>query len=153
VQTAITTTFKDIVEDSKTDVLLELCRPEVQDCAIVGSLLDQLAKLAINITTFKVVRIDVGANEVNAFMDVPHVPMVLFFPANNKTALSYNGVASMSNITDFVSKTASHPFSISIAAVEPEPVKPDRVTETANSETEALSHVANTLHRLQSNVM
>ena len=61
---------------------------------------------------FKVVRVDVDANEVSALFEIPHVPLLLFFPAQNKTGISYNGAATEAKILEHASKHASTPFEV-----------------------------------------
>jgi len=151
VQSLVTTTFKEVVEDTNADVLVELCKPDVTECGAIGVMLDQLAKAAEGISTFKIARADVAANEISAFLEVSHVPQVLFFPANNKTGLPYDGIATVAKIADFVSEHASFPFQVSadtLSKYSPPPPPPQPTLD--NVETDAAAFVAHTLHLTQS---
>jgi len=152
VQVAVTSTLPEIIKDEHHDVLLELCKAGSKDCATLGAVVDQVAAATENVTTFKVVRIDVDANEVSALFEFPHVPLLLLFKAQNKTAISYNGVASPANILQMVSKTSSTPFEVPQYIIDAEAQKSDgqddegaQAQKAAELEALALEQVSATL--------
>lgn len=159
VQVAVTTTLMDIINDDKTDVLMEFCKPGLQDCALLGAVTDQVAKAAENITSFRVARINIDANEVSAFFELPHVPLLLLFRAANKTGISYNGAATPVNILQFVANYSSmENFPIpekllsEVAVEESDETKQKTNEDESKVEDAALAHVTSTLHGMKDEV-
>ena len=161
VHVAVTSTLMDIIRDEKKDVLLELCKPSLQDCATLAGVMDATAKAAESITTFKVARVDVEANEVSALFEIPHVPLLLFFPAQNKTGVSYNGPATVANIMEYAATKASTPFEVPAAVKEAEKKQKEKekskvaeptAEEVARAESQAAEQVSAMLHKMQATV-
>jgi len=161
VQTAVTSTMMEIINDSKHDVLMEFCKPGLEDCTTLSVVTDQVAKVAENITTFKVARINVEANEVSAYFELPHIPLLLLFRASNKTGISYNGVATPLQILQFASNHSStEPFAIpdkllaeDNSATTSEEEEQKAQEEHSKIEDMAVAHVTSTLHAMQANAM
>jgi len=154
VQVAVTSTLADIITDKQADVLVELCKPAMKDCALLATIMDSVAAVTENITTFKVVRINVDANEVNALFEIPHVPLLLYFPGNNKTGLSYDGPATGAKILEYVTEHAAKPFKVPEAVLDAAKAAPVQKAapspeEIAKIEAQAAKHVTNVLHTMQ----
>jgi len=151
VQVTVANTLMEVIGDAKKDVLLELCQPGVSECPLLSNIINQVARATKNVTTLKVARINVELNEVTAFFDIPHVPLLLFFKAQNKTALSYSGVATPGKILEYISTSATHTFEIQEEmTAEFDPIVEEEPNESQsklkNIEEQAMAHVANTLH-------
>jgi len=161
VQVAVTTTLLDIIKDDKQDVLLELCKPSMEDCATLGGVMDSTAKAVEHVKTFKVVRVDVESNEVSALFEIPHVPLLLFFPAQNKTGVSYNGAATEAKILEYVASQASTPFEVPTAVKEAEQMEKAQAQaqkvaptpeEVAKVEAQAAEQVSAMLHKMKTDL-
>lgn len=162
VQTVVANTLMATIQDTEKDILLELCRPGHPDCSTLANITNHVAALTGSVPSFKTARINVDLNEVGAFFEIPHIPLLLFFAAKNKTALSYTGVAAPSNIMQFVSAHATTPFDVPDVPEDDGEADPNSSgnPEDAPSqqdlnkiEAQAAAHVASTLHALQSNVI
>jgi len=85
VKTVVLDTFKDMVLDPNSDVLLHIWAPWCGHCRAMMPVYDNVARKTREVPNFIVAKIDASVNDLEAFgLDIVEYPTILFFTKSNK---------------------------------------------------------------------
>jgi len=104
-------TFQDVVYDKEKDVFVEFYAPWCGHCKKLSPIWDELGEIfedrAPNVV---IAKMDATANSLPDGIDISGFPTLIFFPADNKQGVIYNGDRDLDNLKDFVLEHASRPI-------------------------------------------
>jgi len=107
------TTFEKIVMDESKDVLVEFYAPWCGHCKQLAPIYDELGEKFANVNSVVIAKMDATANEVDhPEVNVQGFPTILFFPAGEKHAVSYDGSRDLDGFVDFLKDNAKVPFTL-----------------------------------------
>jgi len=100
--------FDDIVLNTEKDVFVEFYAPWCGHCKSLAPVWDQLGEAFEDVQTVTIAKMDATANAAPETLEIRGFPTLIFFPADNKNGLPYNGERDLESLKEFVSSHASH---------------------------------------------
>jgi len=104
--------YKEIVEDSTKDVLVEYYAPWCGHCKSLAPIYDELGNFYKSIPSVVIAKIDATANDVPPSLGIRGFPTIKFFPADNKQPLDYEGPRELTDLAEFVHRSAAIKFDL-----------------------------------------
>ncbi|EGG25306.1 protein disulfide isomerase [Cavenderia fasciculata] len=136
VKVVVAKTYNEIVLDTTKDVLVEFYAPWCGHCKNLEPIYKQLGEhFATTAKSVVIAKIDATANDVPSELGITGFPTILYFRANDKTPLSFEGHRDFDSLSNFVSSNASveKHAETQETTQEQEPVKTTTTEETAES--------------------
>lgn len=113
VKVLVAHTFKDIVQDSSKDVLVEFYAPWCGHCKKLAPVFDELGSLYSSVPSVIVAKIDATANDVPPKLNIRGFPTIILFPADKKdTPVEYQGSRTLDDLAQFIHTHASQKFEL-----------------------------------------
>ena len=109
VRVLVAKNFKEVVMDSKKDVLVEFYAPWCGHCKKLAPEYSKVAKKFKGSGSLLICKIDATENEFENF-DIQEFPTIKFFPANNKDGIDFIGKKDALSIEKFVVDNAALPI-------------------------------------------
>jgi len=100
-------TFESIVFDANKDVFVEFYAPWCGHCKRLAPIWDELGEAYKDSESVVIAKVDATANSIPSEIEVRGYPTLIFFPADNKSGLPYEGERDLSNMKKFVKEHAS----------------------------------------------
>jgi len=100
--------FDEIVEDSTKDVFVEFYAPWCGHCKKLAPIWDELGEAFESDESVVIAKIDATANSIPESLEVKGYPTLIFFGANDKKGVAYNGERELDDLVDFVKKNKSN---------------------------------------------
>lgn len=97
--------FKQVVMDSKKDVLVEFYAPWCGHCKSLAPEYERLATELKGVKTLVIAKMDSTENEVEG-VDIQGFPTIKFYPANNKRPVSFDGERNFDGILKFIKQNS-----------------------------------------------
>ena len=104
--------FDQIVLDSTKDVFVEFYAPWCGHCKKLAPIFDELGTMLKSVSSVVIAKIDATANDISSEYHVQGFPTLLFFPANNKKPVDYEGDRSLEDMLNFIKEQASTKFEL-----------------------------------------
>jgi len=104
--------YKRIVNDETKDVLVEFYAPWCGHCKSLAPIYDQLAEKFKGNDHIVIAKIDATANSLPKNVDVRGYPTLIFFPANNKAGIPYEGERDLESLSKFITEHTSKPVDV-----------------------------------------
>jgi len=112
VKVVVGKTFEEIVFDKEKDVFVEFYAPWCGHCKKLAPVWDELGEIfedkAPNVI---IAKIDATANALPDGIDIQGFPTLIFFPADNKKGVQYDGDRDLDSMKEYVIQHASRPIS------------------------------------------
>jgi len=112
VKVVVGKSFNDIVLDTTKDVLLEFYAPWCGHCKKLIPVYEELANKFEKFPNLVIAKIDATANAIPEEYAVSGFPTILFFRANDKKPLTYEGNRELDDLVKFVVDNASNEIKI-----------------------------------------
>lgn len=113
VKVIVAHTFKDIVQDSTKDVLVEFYAPWCGHCKKLAPIYDELGSLYSSVPSVVVAKVDATANDVPPKLNIRGFPTILLFLADQKdTPVEYQGPRTLGDLAKFIHTHASQKFEL-----------------------------------------
>jgi len=100
--------FDEIVKDKSKDVFVEFYAPWCGHCKKLAPIWDELGELFEDQKNIVIAKMDATANAAPEGLDIKGFPTLIFFPADNKEGVTYNGERDLDSLIKFVKEKASH---------------------------------------------
>jgi len=107
VKVVVSKNFDDIVLDTEKDVFVEFYAPWCGHCKNLAPVWEQLGEAFEDVPTVTIAKMDATANAAPENIEIRGFPTLLFFPADNKAGIPYNGERDLENLREFVVSHAS----------------------------------------------
>jgi protein disulfide isomerase len=104
--------IESIVNDPTSDVFVEFYAPWCGHCKKLAPVWEELAETFEGVSHVKIAKIDATANNLPKNIEVRGYPTLIFFPANNKAGVPYNGERDLPSMTKFVVEQSTKPVKI-----------------------------------------
>jgi protein disulfide-isomerase A1 len=105
VRVLVAKNFKEVVFDSKKDVLVEFYAPWCGHCKSLAPEYERLATELKNVKTLVIAKMDSTENEVDG-VDIQGFPTLKFYPANNKKPLDFEGDRNFDGLLKFIKQNS-----------------------------------------------
>jgi len=110
--TLVGRTVDSFVNDPSKDVFVEFYAPWCGHCKKLAPVWEELAETFEGVDHVKIAKIDATANNLPKNINVRGYPTLIFFPANNKAGVPYNGERDLPSMTKFVVEQSTKPVKI-----------------------------------------
>jgi len=110
--TLVGKTVDSFVNDPSKDVFVEFYAPWCGHCKKLAPVWEELAETFDGVEHVKIAKIDATANNLPKNINVRGYPTLIFFPANNKAGVPYNGERDLPSMTKFVIEQSTKPVKI-----------------------------------------
>jgi len=104
--------IESIVNDPTKDVFVEFYAPWCGHCKKLAPVWEELAETFEGVEHVKIAKIDATANNLPKNINVRGYPTLIFFPANNKAGVPFNGERDLQSMTKFVIESSTKPVKI-----------------------------------------
>jgi len=101
--------YDEIVLDSEKDVFVEFYAPWCGHCKNLAPIWDQLGEAFADVKTVTIAKMDATANHAPENLEIKGFPTLIFFPADNKAGVPFNGDRDLESLRQFVQQQASRP--------------------------------------------
>ena len=105
VRVLVAKNFKEVVFDSKSDVLVEFYAPWCGHCKTLAPEYERLATELKRVKTLVIAKMDSTENEVEG-VEIQGFPTLKFFPANNKNAIDFDGERNFEGLLTFIKQNS-----------------------------------------------
>jgi len=102
--------YDDIVLDKEKDVFVEFYAPWCGHCKNLAPIWEQLGEAFADVKTVTIAKMDATANHAPESLEIKGFPTLIFFPADNKAGLPFNGDRDLESLRQFVVQQASRPI-------------------------------------------
>jgi protein disulfide-isomerase A1 len=110
--TLVGKTVEAFVNDPTKDVFVEFYAPWCGHCKKLAPVWEELAETFEGVDHVKIAKIDATANNLPKNINVRGYPTLIFFPANNKAGVPFNGERDLPSMTKFVIEQSTKPVKI-----------------------------------------
>jgi len=100
--------FEDIVRDKSKDVFVEFYAPWCGHCMKLAPVWDELGQFFSDAPSIVIGKMDATTNTPPSDLEISGFPTLIFFPADNKDGLVYNGNRDLDAFKQYVKEHASH---------------------------------------------
>jgi len=100
--------FEEIVFDATKDVFVEFYAPWCGHCKKLAPIWEELGEMFEDNKDVVIAKMDATANAAPDNVEIKGYPTLMFFPADDKTGIPYNGERDLDNLMQFVHEKASH---------------------------------------------
>jgi len=107
VKVVVGKSFEDIVLDTEKDVFVEFYAPWCGHCKSLAPVWEQLGEAFASTPTVTIAKMDATANAAPDKLDIRGFPTLIFFPADNKEGVPFNGERDLESLRKFVAEHAS----------------------------------------------
>jgi protein disulfide isomerase len=104
--------IESIVNDPTKDVFVEFYAPWCGHCKKLAPVWEELAETFEGVDHVRIAKIDATANNLPKNINVRGYPTLIFFPANNKAGVPFNGERDLPSMTKFVIEQSTKPVKI-----------------------------------------
>jgi len=99
--------YEEIVNDNTKDVFVEFYAPWCGHCKKLAPIWDELGETFEDEKSVVIGKMDATANAAPENIEIRGFPTLVFFPADNKAGVPYNGERDLENLKKFVIDNAS----------------------------------------------
>lgn len=115
VKVVVGDSWKNIVEDTSKDVLIEQYAPGCGHCRKLAPIINGLATLFANVKTLSIAKMDATKNDAPEAYRARSYPTLHFFPAGEEQkGVSYDGDQTLEDLLKFLKENATHKEGIEI---------------------------------------
>jgi len=100
--------FEEIVFDATKDVFVEFYAPWCGHCKKLAPIWEELGEMFEDNKDVVIAKMDATANAAPDTIELKGYPTLIFFPADDKTGIPYNGERDLDSLMQFVHEKASH---------------------------------------------
>lgn len=105
VRVLVAKNFKEVVFDSKKDVLVEFYAPWCGHCKSLAPEYEKLATELSKVKTLVIAKMDSTENEVEG-VEIQGFPTLKFYPANNKNPIDFDGDRNFEGLLTFIKQNS-----------------------------------------------
>jgi len=110
--TLVGKTVESAINDPSKDVFVEFYAPWCGHCKKLAPVWEELAETFEGVEHVTIAKIDATANNLPKNINVRGYPTLIFYPANNKAGVPYNGERDLPSMTKFVIESSTKPVKI-----------------------------------------
>jgi len=96
--------------DNEKDVFVEFYAPWCGHCKNLAPVWEQLGEAFADVKTVTIAKMDATANHAPESLEIKGFPTLIFFPADNKAGVPFNGDRDLESLRQFVQQQASRPI-------------------------------------------